>query len=407
MTISLQPRTAALAGAALAAVAGLAFLEGGTRLGLAALVGGLAGVALYHAAFGFTSGWRRLIRERRGAAFRAQLLLVALTTAVAIPIIHYGEAIGIRAGGFVFPFGVAAALGAFAFGLGMQLGGGCGSGTLFTVGGGSTRMLVTLAFFIGGGLAATYHWGFWMALPRLDAVSIAAPLGPAGAIALTAAVLVALALASLALERIRHGSVERGPVTGSLVRGPWSLGTGAFALALVGALTLLVLGRPWGITSGMTLWGAQMAHAAGIPIGEWDYWRGAMEAVTGSPFADGTSVMNFGLVAGACLAAALAGRFAPRLNLTARDVATAAVGGFLMGYGARLAFGCNIGALLGGIASGSLHGWAWFLFAFAGSVVGVRLREAIGMDPPRAGPSPRRSAPRPDQAKPTPHGAPI
>ena len=36
------------------------------------------------------------------------------------------------------------------FGIGMQLGGGCGSGTLFTVGGGSSRMAVTLAAFIAG-----------------------------------------------------------------------------------------------------------------------------------------------------------------------------------------------------------------------------------------------------------------
>ena len=30
-----------------------------------------------------------------------------------------------------------------------------------------------------------------------------------------------------------------------------------------------------------------------------------------------------------------------------------------MGYGARIAFGCNIGAYFGGIASFSLHGWLW------------------------------------------------
>jgi hypothetical protein len=161
---------------------------------------------------------------------------------------------------------------------------------------------------------------------------------------------------------------------------------------VVGALTLLVLGRPWGITSGLTLWGAQVAHAVGVPVGEWDYWRHAMGLVDASVFAGGTSVMNLGLIAGACLAATLAGRFAPRVDLSMRDVATAAIGGFLMGYGARLAFGCNIGALLGGIASGSVHGWAWFLFAFAGSLLGVRVREAIGMDPPRGR---RHAAPPP------------
>ena len=46
-----------------------------------------------------------------------------------------------------------------------------------------------------------------------------------------------------------------------------------------------------------------------------------------------------------------------------------------MGYGARLAFGCNIGALFSGIASGSIHGWVWFLFAFIGSYFGVKSRK--------------------------------
>ena len=45
-----------------------------------------------------------------------------------------------------------AGCGAFVFGIGMQLGGGCASGTLYTVGGGSTRMLATLGAFIVGSL---------------------------------------------------------------------------------------------------------------------------------------------------------------------------------------------------------------------------------------------------------------
>lgn len=45
-----------------------------------------------------------------------------------------------------------------------------------------------------------------------------------------------------------------------------------------------------------------------------------------------------------------------------------------LGYSARLAFGCNVGAFYSGIATGSLHGWVWLLFAFVGSMWGVRLR---------------------------------
>lgn len=45
--------------------------------------------------------------------------------------------------------GVGMLTGAFLFGLG-KLGGGCASGTLYSVGGGNTRMLETLAAFVTG-----------------------------------------------------------------------------------------------------------------------------------------------------------------------------------------------------------------------------------------------------------------
>ena len=43
-----------------------------------------------------------------------------------------------------------------------------------------------------------------------------------------------------------------------------------------------------------------------------------------------------------------------------------------MGWGARLGFGCNIGAFIGGVSSGSLHGWIWFPAALAGCTIGIR-----------------------------------
>ena len=51
----------------------------------------------------------------------------------------------------------------------------------------------------------------------------------------------------------------------------------------------------------------------------------------------------------------------------------------MLGYGARLAYGCNIGAYFSGVASGSLHGWLWLVAAFAGSVVGTHLRPMCDM----------------------------
>lgn len=59
----------------------------------------------------------------------------------------------------------------------------------------------------------------------------------------------------------------------------------------------------------------------------------------------------------AVAAASIAGGFRPRLGPSPGAVIAAALGGLAMGYGARIAYGCNIGALFSGVASTSLHGW--------------------------------------------------
>jgi hypothetical protein len=194
----------------------------------------------------------------------------------------------------------------------------------------------------------------------------------------------------VAVERRAHGGLEAEPETASLLAGRWSLRLGAVALALVGIGCFLLFQRPWGVTAGFALWGAKIFEAVGIPVADWGYWQGWRQGqLAASVFADRTSVMNFGILFGAMAAASLAGRFGPSWRLTARDVLTAAAGGLLMGYGARLAHGCNIGAFLGGVVSGSMHGWWWLVWGFAGSLLGTRLRGALEMDPPLP---PRRAA---------------
>ena len=70
----------------------------------------------------------------------------------------------------------------------------------------------------------------------------------------------------------------------------------------------------------------------------------------------------------------MAGRFAPVLKISGPSLAAAVIGGLLLGYGARIAYGCNIGAYFSGISSGSLHGWLWLVAAFSGNIAGTRLR---------------------------------
>lgn len=351
------------------------------------VIGGGLGAALYHGSFGFTGGWRRMVVEKRGRGMRAQMLMIGVAAIAMIPLLAAGNIGGQPLVGAMAPVGVSVLIGAAIFGLGMQLGGGCGSGTLFTVGGGSARMLVTLAFFIVGALIGTAHLPWWLEQPSLPAINIGAELGTGFAVIATIAALGIVALVTAIIERRAHGNIEadpgpRRPGWSWLLYGPWPLVGAGLVLALLNIATLLLAGHPWSITYGFGLWGAKIAQAAGVPVASWEFWTwpAQAQALSSSVLNDNTSVMNFGIILGAALTAGLAGKFAPKAALPLASLAAAALGGLLMGYGARLSFGCNIGALFSGIASGSLHGWLWFGSAFIGSLAGIWLRPFFGLD---------------------------
>ncbi|HKJ62362.1 MAG TPA: YeeE/YedE thiosulfate transporter family protein, partial [Hyphomicrobiales bacterium] len=118
---------------------------------------------------------------------------------------------------------------------------------------------------------------------------------------------------------------------------------------------------------------------AGIDVASWSYWKYS-SALNAPVLADATSVQDIGIMLGALMAAGLAGRFAPVWRIGWLPALAAIIGGLMMGYAARLAFGCNIGAFLGGVTSGSLHGLGWLIFGFIGSVIAVRVRPFFMLD---------------------------
>jgi uncharacterized membrane protein YedE/YeeE len=377
------PGTAALAAIAAGALYLNVAVSG--RQSLLFLVGALAGVALYHAAFGFTASWRTFITDRRGGGIRAQMLMLALTCAVFFPLLATGHAFGQTLRGSVAPVGMSVVVGAFMFGIGMQLGGGCASGTLYSAGGGNTRMLATLAAFIAGSVIGTAHMPWWSALPATRPLSLIAMVGAAPGLAVSLAAFALLTVMTLMLERRRYGQLDEdsAPRRGwrRVMQGPWPLVAGGVALALVNIATLAISGRPWGVTGAFALWGAKIAMALGINVAAWPYWAAPAQAAAlkASVVTDVTSVMDAGIMLGALAAASAAGRFAPAWRVPLRSLAAAIVGGLMLGYGARIAYGCNIGAYFSGIASGSLHGWVWLPSAFAGNILGTRLRPVFGL----------------------------
>src|SRR3954454_20330370 len=111
-------------------LAGAAVLSGtiSWQQGLLFLLGGGLGLTLYHALFGFTSAWRVFIVSRRGAGLRAQMVMLALAAGLFFPALAQGSLFGDPVHGELGAVGIGMLTGAFLFGLGMQLGGGCASG---------------------------------------------------------------------------------------------------------------------------------------------------------------------------------------------------------------------------------------------------------------------------------------
>src|SRR5690606_34195132 len=216
----------------------------------------------------------RLVIERRGAGLRSQMLMIAIAAVVMIPLLSIGEFGGRPLAGAFAPVGVSVLVGAAIFGLGMQLGGGCGSGTLFTVGGGSSRMLVTLVFFVVGAVIGTAHLPWWLALPSLPQMSLGQTYGVSGAIIVTLIGLAAVAALTVFIERRAHGSLEVQKVTSRdglprILYGPWSLLGGAVLLAVLNIATLIVAGLPGSVAFALVLRGATSVAASGIRPEPW------------------------------------------------------------------------------------------------------------------------------------------
>lgn len=353
------------------------------RLGVLVVIGGLLGVALYHGAFGFTSAYRRALIARDMGAVRAQIIMIALAMVLFAPLLAEGRVLGSGIGGALAPTDGRVVVGAFMFGIGMQIAGGCASGTLFTLGGGSLRMALTLAAFCGGGFWATFHLGFWNTLPSAGTVAFHRELGWGGALTLSLVVLAGLWLAVARLARGPQTPLAGGGIAGclpALLRGPWPLLWAALALAVLNFATLVIAGHPWSITWGMTLWAAKLAQALGWAPETSAFWADGFpaRALVQPIWRDTTSVMNAAIVLGAGLAAALAGRLKTGFTAAPGPLVASVIGGLLLGYGARLAYGCNIGAFFSGVASQSLHGWVWLFAALAGTWIGIRLRPLFG-----------------------------
>jgi uncharacterized membrane protein YedE/YeeE len=334
----------------------------------ALILGGFGlGIAFLKAEFSYTASWRRFLTRGEAGGLLGGLIVIAICALVVVPV----AALTPKYGGAIAPLGPSLVIGAFVFGIGMQLANGCGSGTLYTVGGGSGRMLIALLFFVIGSVFGSLSLPAFLALGGVDPVLASDYLGPWGGLAAT---LVSIAFAAVLIIAIAQRRAANFIPSRNYVIGGIAIGFLCVAVFAAG-------GHPWSVTFGYTVWGAKAATALGFDLSHAAFWQwaGPKRALSDSVLSDTSSLTDFGMLFGAMAAAAASKPFAAGAWPPAKSLLAAGIGGLLMGWGARLGFGCNIGAFVGGVASGSLHGWVWFLAALPGCLIGIRLRPLFGL----------------------------
>ena len=145
----------------------------------------------------------------------------------------------------------------------------------------------------------------------------------------------------------------------ALFAAPWPVWPAALLVAVANVF-LFAFDRPFTAADGMRHWG--------------DWVFVGLGAIRSSdllpPWLYAGSLLNIGVIAGALVASLLSREFA--LRVPARgEIVKGAVGGVLLGVGAMLALGCNIGGFVSAVSALSLSGLVMMLGLAGGAFLGL------------------------------------
>lgn len=165
------------------------------------------------------------------------------------------------------------------------------------------------------------------------------------------------------------------PIYKKLMKEPLTYVAGAALLAVFQITHFATLGSGWGVTGTFANWGAWIFEAFGGNVSTWTFFASeSSQATLANGFLnDGGTIRNIGIIVGALVATLFASQFKIKKIKSKKQIGAAVLGGLLMGYGARLANGCNIGALFTGISSMSLSGWVFAGFLLIGAFFGGKI----------------------------------
>ena len=378
------------------------------------LIGVGLGYALTRAYTGFAGSVNRAYNTGSTKLMRSLMFMFFITAVLTTAFLFKGDPTTYDL--WINPINFGLILGGILFGFGMAFSSCCASGVLTDLITGFPRAIITLIFFglgvfLGFPVQNTAPWvkNSWLTTPVGEKLAGGVFLpdlfkwdgleGYLGALILTAIFCGIVIFVSYRYENKRKkNNTYTGHPTEMLqdknyevdsknyklfsketynrlfVR-PWTLAQGAIVISILFTLLMGVTKAGWGGSTPYGFWFGKFLMIFGIsPDALASFAKMKPEVFTTPFFQHGVSVQNFGILVGTAIYLLTAGSFKETfmsaMHLTGREALLYALGGITMGFGTRLANGCNVGALYTPIANLSLSGWVFLVVMVVGGIIG-------------------------------------
>lgn len=387
------------------------FILDSTALYFRLIIGLALGYTLTRSFFGFAGSVNRAYKTGSTKLMRVLMWMFAGSAVLTAGVLMGGNAADFDL--WVNPINWGLLAGGILFGFGMTFSVCCASGVLTDIITGFFRAFITLIFFglgvfLGFPLQATQSWvsDSWISTETFATGVFFPDLfkwdglgGYLGAIVLT---LILAGIVVYISKKIEDSYKKKGKYTGvdseimqvkpapeekvpfvlfsqdtydRIFVKAWSLRTGATVITGIFVLLMTVTKAGWGASTPYGQWFGKLLMLFGVSPESLSGFSGKpVQFYTDSLLSNGVNIQNFGIIFGTLVALLLSGSAASTIRqgfkITFLDGVLYAFGGFFMGFGTRLANGCNVGALYTPIANFSLSGWIFLVVMVVGGILG-------------------------------------
>jgi hypothetical protein len=384
------------------------------------LVGLFFGYVLARSYTGFAGSVNRAYRNGSSRLMRTMLLMFLMTAIANVAFIAGTKDITIYKLE-INPINLGLLLGALFFGFGMSLSSCCATGTLTDLASdfpraGVTFVFFTIGVFLGFPLQNTQSWikNSWFTSPsgKLFKQGVYLPDwfkwdhtgGYLGAIVLTALLVAVFSYTAYLYEKKRRrthqyvdvdtekyqidaaiddmNAKENLSTYEKLFLKPWTLKQGAVGLTIGFILLMGITKAGWGASTPYGIWFGKFINLFGVSTSSLAGFTHLPEVTFSTPWlGNPITVQDLGIFLGSLIFILTSGLWTKTLQsvtkLNAKNTCVFALGGFTMGFGTRMANGCNVGALYSPIAELSLSGWIFFVFLVLGAIIGNKFFKKV------------------------------